>query len=75
MKKLATTIDVIEHLGGNNEVADMIESTHPKAVANWRYFGIFPANTYLVLKKALRRHGYSAPDQLWNMKRERRSRI
>jgi hypothetical protein len=69
MKKLATTIDVIEHLGGNNEVAHMIENTHYKAVANWRYFGVFPANTYLVLKKELRKRGYTAPDQLWNMKR------
>jgi hypothetical protein len=69
MKKLATTIEVIDQLGGNMEVANMIESTHHKAVANWRYFGIFPANTYLVLKKELRKRGYNAPDQLWNMKR------
>jgi hypothetical protein len=72
MKRLATTIDVIDQLGGNNEVAAMIEGAHPKAVANWRYFGIFPANTYLVLKEALRKRGYSAPDQLWNMKREQK---
>jgi hypothetical protein len=70
MKRLATTIDVIEQLGGNDEVAAMLENTHYKAVANWRYFGIFPANTYVPLKKILRRRGYSAPDQLWNMKRE-----
>jgi hypothetical protein len=74
MKKLATTIEVIEHLGGNDEVAAMIENTHYKAVANWRYFGIFPANTYVVLKKELRKHRFSAPDELWNMKRRTTTR-
>lgn len=67
MKRLSTTIEVIEFLGGNDGVAQLL-NTHPKAVANWRYFGIFPANTYLVLTKELKKHKASAPDELWNMK-------
>lgn len=67
MKNLTTTIDIIEQLGGNKEVAKLLGATE-KAVANWRYFGVFPANTYLVLKKALKRQKCSAPDMLWNMK-------
>jgi hypothetical protein len=43
---------------------------HHKAVANWRYFGFFPANTYLALREALKqRHKRArAPDSLWAMR-------
>lgn len=67
MKKLTTTTEIIDQLGGNEAVATLLKA-HGKAVANWRYFGIFPANTYLVLKRALKKHGYTAPDELWNMR-------
>lgn len=67
MKKLTTTVDIIEALGGNKAVAAIL-GADPKAVSNWRYFGIFPANTYVALKRALKKAGYSAPDELWAMK-------
>lgn len=66
---LATTEQVIDALGGNHAVADMLGGHH-KAVANWRYFGFFPANTYLALREALKqRHKRArAPDSLWAMR-------
>jgi hypothetical protein len=69
MKRLVNTIDIIDRLGGNEAVANLFNPpAHYKAVANWRYFNIFPANTYLVLTKALNKRGFTAPDTLWNMK-------
>jgi hypothetical protein len=62
-----TTVEIIDFLGGNQAVAEML-GTHHKAVANWRYFEFFPANTYLAIKKVLRRRGRSAPDSLWAMR-------
>lgn len=63
----ATTVDVIEHLGGNTKVAVMLDTTD-KAVANWRYSGLFPANTYLALCEALGNAKERAPDSLWAMR-------
>lgn len=65
--RIDTTVEVIDFLGGNVMVAGYL-GTHPKAVANWRYFEFFPANTYLAIKTLLRRRGRSAPDELWAMK-------
>lgn len=61
------TVDIIDALGGNAKVASLLQTT-AKAVANWRYSGIFPANTYLALQAALKQHKAEAPDTLWAMK-------
>lgn len=66
-KHLESTISVIEFLGGNKAVAELLDADE-KAVANWRYFEVFPANTYVALKHVLRLHGRTAPDELWTMR-------
>lgn len=71
--KLDNTVDVIDFLGGNQAVGQML-SAHPKAVANWRYSGKFPADTYLALQDAAKRCGLSVPDSLWRMRRLVKSR-
>jgi hypothetical protein len=68
MVKLNNTVAIIDFLGGNEIVAEMLDA-HPKAVANWRYSGLFPADTYLALQQAMKDNGISAPDRLWPMRR------
>ena len=62
-----TTTEIIDALGGNSAVAQLTSSS-AKAVSNWRGFGKFPSNTFLVLKSELMRLGISAPDHLWSMR-------
>ena len=64
---LETTTDVIDALGGNRPVAELTGRTAP-AVSNWRKFGVFPANTFVILADALEKRGKSAPSALWGMK-------
>jgi hypothetical protein len=64
---LDNTVDIIDYLGGNAKVAAMLD-TSAKAVGNWRYSGMFPADTYLALQKALKKNKAEAPDTLWPMK-------
>jgi hypothetical protein len=61
---LVTTSDVIKVLGGTVKVA-ALTGRQRNAVAQWRRFKTFPANTYLVLAKALRDKGLDAPPWLW----------
>ena len=67
MTDLESTTEIIDLLGGNVAVARLTSST-AKAVSNWRGFGKFPANTFLVIKAELLRVGHSAPDHLWSMR-------
>ena len=67
MTSIETTTEIIDALGGNVAVARLTSST-AKAVSNWRGFGKFPANTFLIIKAELMRLGASAPDHLWSMR-------
>jgi hypothetical protein len=67
MTSIDNTAEIIAALGGTAAVA-RLTSTTPKAVHNWRAFGRFPANTFLVIKSELLRIGRSAPDHLWSMR-------
>lgn len=62
---LTTTADVIDALGGNQEVSELTRAD-AKAVFNWRG-SKFPAWTYLSIKSGLRAKGKTAPDSLWKM--------
>ena len=67
MKKLRTPEQVIDVLG----LETVCELTGANAKQAWHWYGragMFPANTYVVLTRALRRRGYFAPATLWNMK-------
>jgi hypothetical protein len=67
MESLDTTGAVIDELGGNPAVADLM-SVKPKTVWHWRDTGIFPSNSYLVITDALLAKGKTAPASLWAMK-------
>jgi hypothetical protein len=61
---LLTTSAVITALGGSVAVAALTGRSR-NAVAQWRRFKTFPANTYLTLSAALRDRGLDAPAWLW----------
>lgn len=66
MKKLRTTKQVVDLLG----VETLCELTGANAKQAWHWYGragVFPAKTYVVLTRALRRRGYIAPASLWSM--------
>ena len=64
--QLSTTSEVVKALGGIAAVAEMTGSSY-NAACNWQAFPNFPPKTYLVLSRALRARGYSAPASLWGM--------
>lgn len=66
MKKLRTTKQVVDTLG----LETVCELTGANAKQAWHWYGragVFPAKTYVVLTRALRRRGYVAPATLWSM--------
>jgi hypothetical protein len=63
---LISTKDVIDALGGISAVADLTGRKY-SAASNWPNFTKFPANTYLVLTRALAARGLRAPASLWGM--------
>lgn len=64
---LETTVEIIDALGGNGAV-EALTASKPSTVSNWRKFGTFPSNTYVVITGALAGIGKTAPDTLWGMK-------
>lgn len=74
MSHLRTAAQVVAALGGTAAVCKLTGATR-KAV--WHWVGAaekFPANQYVVMQRALKRRGASAPDWLWSMKNvERRA--
>ena len=67
MTNLQSTSEIIDELGGPNEVARLTSTTY-KAVGNWKSFDRFPANTYIIIQAELSRRGKTAPDHLWSMR-------
>lgn len=67
MEKLITTAAIIDALGGSTAVAQLTGAL-PTAVANWKAAGVFPSNTFILIKSELLRHGCTAPDELWSMR-------
>lgn len=65
-EELLSTGDVMDALGGTSAVA-RLTGRKPQAACNWRRFTKFPANTYLVMRRALTERGKSAPPSLWGM--------
>ena len=70
MKTLRTTASVIDQLGGNGPVADLLD-TNIKAVSHWRGQGRFPAYTYRALRDALAAKEFAARETLWVWERRR----
>lgn len=65
MQELTTTSEVIDALGGNRPVRALTGRTQDSAVSNWRAFGVFPPDTFVVMTSALARKGCKAPVGLW----------
>lgn len=66
MAHLTTAVAVVEKLGGIKAVAALTGREY-NAAQNWKSFGHFPRDTFLVLRKALEDAGYTAPAKLWKM--------
>ena len=66
MDRLATTIEVMDALGGVKAVAALTKRTY-NAAHNWRSSERFPSNTYVTLTRALEAKGKTAPPSLWGM--------
>jgi len=68
MKRLRTARAVVDHLGGLPRVC-RITKTKSHSAKNWPgRAGTFPASTYYVMQRALRRRKASASPRLWNMR-------
>jgi hypothetical protein len=68
MTRLKTAQDVVNALGG---LAAVCELTGANTKQAWNWTGradSFPASTYWVMQRALRRRGHTAPAWLWNMR-------
>lgn len=66
MTELRTAAEVMDALGGDRSVGD-ITGRSRKATNNWRHFGRFPSDTYVVMQGALKKIGHTAPASLWRM--------
>jgi hypothetical protein len=66
MKRLANVRDLIEALGGVDEVSSLL-GLGTNAVHNWKTRGL-PPETYVVLMRALESRGFTAPASLWKMR-------
>ncbi len=63
--ELHSTREVIEALGGLDEVAKLTGS-NKDAAWNWlRRSETFPANMFVAMTQALEAKGYTAPPSLW----------
>jgi hypothetical protein len=68
MQHLTTAKQVVNHLGGLPRVCDLV-GANIKQAQNWPgRAGRFPASTYVVMQRALKRRRATAPARLWNMR-------
>ena len=66
MRRLKTAKQVIDELGGLDRVCEMTASNKKQAM-NWPGRAkAFPARTYVVMQRALKRRKATAPARLWN---------
>ena len=67
MKKLNSAREVVDHLGGLPRVC-AITGANKKQAQYWDRSAAFPAATYCVMQRALRRRKATAHPSLWNMR-------
>jgi hypothetical protein len=66
MRHLKTAREVVAVLGGHRAVCEMT-GANKKAAYYWTgQAGTFPARTYDMMQRALKRRGVSAPKSLWS---------
>lgn len=71
MEQLRTTAEIIDALGGNAAVAEIVSTPDKpvtaKAVWNWRKWDTLPSKTYVAMIRALCAIDKTAAPQLWGM--------
>jgi hypothetical protein len=65
-RELTTAAEVFEALGGVGNVAGLTGRKYG-AAHNWKAFGKFPADTFVVMQGALEAAECTAPAALWGM--------
>lgn len=63
---LETADAVIKALGGNAGLGELTGARSSR-VSNWRAFGKFPSDMFLLMNDALSQRGHTAPAALWGM--------
>jgi hypothetical protein len=66
MVELTPAAAVFEALGGVRSVAELT-GRHYDAAYNWKRFGHFPPDTFVVMQAALADRDATAPPSLWRM--------
>ena len=64
-RKLETTGEVLDALGGVHAVAALTKQREWKNVEGWKRLKTFPSRYFLVMTWALKRKRLSAPPSLW----------
>lgn len=64
-----TVKQVIDKLGGNREVAELLGVT-PPAVSNWKAFGRFPERLHFRLYKICQDRGIELPESLFSRRED-----
>ena len=71
MKIIRTVDDVIDALGGNLKASKLLGVKY-NSITNWKMFGRFPSDTYVLVQDQLMQRGQVAPDELWRMRPPKR---
>jgi hypothetical protein len=66
MVELTTAAAVFDALNGVRSVAELTGRNYDAAY-NWKRFGQFPSDTFVVMQAALADRGMTAPPSLWRM--------
>ena len=69
MRRLTTQPQVIDALGGIASVREMLDANRKQAW-HWTRTGLFPAYTYPIIQRALKRRGCRAADDLFAQRRK-----
>jgi hypothetical protein len=64
---LETADAVIDALGGNAGLGELT-GARTSRISNWRSFGRFPSDMFVVMTEALAAKGHTAPATLWGMR-------
>ncbi|MBX9844256.1 MAG: RES family NAD+ phosphorylase [Xanthobacteraceae bacterium] len=66
LRQLGSASEIIDLFGGTSATAKLIGRT-PQHVSNYRQSGRLPADTFLLIKRELAKHGCEAPPSIWGI--------
>jgi hypothetical protein len=67
MQTIRSTADAIDYLGGNRAAAELFRVKYNN-ITNWRTFGHFPPDTYVMIQEELNKRNLAGAPQLWKMR-------